>query len=523
MTEALSATQKLRNHIVLYADRVTCLGGNKSFGVAVLLGVLATLSFPPLHWWPVLYFVIPTFLWLLAGASHFRTAFALGWWFGLGMFGASLYWVGNALLVSPGEYGWLLPLAVFGLPSGLAIYSGLASLIAWCGSSHLQRGLLFAAGWVLTEWLRGHLFTGFPWNLIGYSWVRSEELIQVAAVVGIYGVSLILVFSAVLPAILADQPSSRDFVILIFCVALPVTVWAGGAVRLNQAPDMGADMVKDVGIRIVQPSIPQREKWLPNLRQRNLQLFLDMSSIDRPSWITHIIWPEMAATFYIEENTALRHAMSTVIPPDGLLLSGGLRRRTEPLILWNSLLVLDSSGAVIESYEKTHLVPFGEYNPLRNLLPMNKIVYGQLGYSPGEGIKTLRLPGIPPVSAFICYEVIFSGHVLDRSDSPAWLLNISNDGWYGETSGPYQHLAMAKTRAVEEGLPLVRATNTGISTVIDPYGRTIHSLALNVEGFIDSRLPEAIDGETIFAQGGDKVVFILLIGMFVFVLLRKKS
>ena len=154
---------------------------------------------------------------------------------------------------------------------------------------------------------------------------------------------------------------------------------------------------------------------------------------------------------------------------------------------------------------------------------MNKIVHGQLDYSPGEGIKTLRLSGIPPVSAFICYEVIFSGHVLDRSDSPAWLLNISNDGWYGETIGPYQHLAMAKTRAVEEGRPLVRSTNTGISAVIDPYGRTIHRLALNVEGVIDSRLPEAIDGTTIFAKGGDKGVLILLMGMVVFVLLRKEN
>ena len=523
MTEAVRASGIPFAPIGRYADWLARLPGYKSFFAAAVLGILATLSLPPLHLWQILYVVFPSLVWLLAGARRRRTAFALGWWFGFGLFGASLYWIGNALLISAGGYGWLLPFASLGLPAVFAFYSGLATLAAWLGHNHLQRGLLFAGAWVFAEWLRGHLFTGFPWNLIGYSWTQSEELIQVAAAVGIYGVSLIVVLSAILPSVLTEHTSRRLVIALVVSVALPVMTWIGGGIRLNLAPELGTATVDGVGLRIVQPSIPQREKWPPNLRQRNMARFLDMSQRDRPSWITHIVWPETAATLFVEEDVAMRRAMATVIPRGGLLLTGAPRRQSGPAKLWNSLIVVDGAGAVVAAYDKTHLVPFGEYIPFRGVLPMDKIVHGQIDYSPGEGIRTLRLPGLPPVSALICYEVIFPGRVMNRADPPAWLLNITNDAWYGETVGPHQHLATALVRAVEEGRPLIRATNTGVSAVIDAYGRTIHSLGLNATGVIDSRLPAAIPGTTLFARGGELSIFFLLFGVLFAVFLVRET
>ena len=509
----MEGTTGLRISIVRYAAQLAGLSGWQSNLAAALMGGVATLSFPPAHIWPVLYLVFPSFLWLLAGAGHARAAFALGWWFGLGLYGASLYWIGNALLISTDGYGWLLPLAALGLPAVLAVYSGLAALAAWCGRNHLQRGLLFAVAWVVAEWLRGHLLTGFPWNLIGYGWAKPDELIQVAAVVGAYGVSLLVVLSTVMPAALADRSSRHALAALVVGFALPAALWIGGTVRLQMAPELGQAMVEGVGLRIVQPSIPQREKWLPNLRQRNMTRFLEMSRKDRPPWITHIIWPETAATLFVDEDASMRRAMAAVIPDGGLLLTGAPRRRIAPPRLWNSLVVVDKSGAVILSYDKAHLVPFGEYIPFRRILPMEKVVQGQLDYSPGAGARTLRLKGLPPVSALICYEVIFPGRVVDRADPPAWLLNLTNDAWYGETAGPHQHLAIARVRAVEEGRPLVRATNTGISAVVDAYGRTLHSLGLNHEGVIDSRLPAATKSATIFARSRDLSLFVMLAGV----------
>ena len=523
MTEAARASRTPFSLICRYAYWLARLQVYKSFLAATILGILATLSLPPVHFWQILYVVFPSLVWLLAGAERRRTAFALGWWFGFGLFSASLYWIGNALLISAGGYGWLLPLAFFGLPALFAFYSALATLTAWYGHNHLQRGLLFACAWVFAEWLRGHLFTGFPWNLIGYSWAQSDEFIQAASVFGIYGVSLIVVLSATLPSVIVDLMSRRIVIALFISITLPAMTWIGGGIRLNMVPAPGTTTVEGVGLRIVQPSIPQNQKWPLNLRQRNMERFLDASQKDRPSWITHIIWPETAATFFIEEDVAMRSAIAAVVPRGGLLLTGGPRRQSVPAKLWNSLIAIDGSGLVVASYDKTHLVPFGEYIPFRKILPMDKIVHGLIDYSPGDGIKTLHLLGLPPVSVVICYEVAFPGQVMNRADPPAWILNVTNDAWYGETVGPHQHLAMALVRAVEEGRPLIRATNTGISAVIDAYGRTIHNLGLNTNGVIDSRLPVAITGATLFASSGELGIFFLLFGALLAALLVREK
>ncbi len=521
MIEPPAVVGTLRSFVVQYATWLNKESGSRRFVWATIFGVVATFSLPPLNIWPVLYVVFPSLLWLLSGIHNRISSFVLGWWFGFGFFGSSLYWIGNALLIKPDVYGWLIPFASLGLPAVFAVYSGLVSLAASYGRNHLQRGLLFAAAWVLTEWLRGHILTGFPWNLIGYSWGKPESLIQIAAWIGIYGVSLVVILSAVLPVSLADSSSRRALITLILSLSLPLAAWMGGIIRLSGAPELQSNMVKGVGIRIVQPSIPQNEKWVKKLHQRNMNRYLHMSLKNRPSWITHIVWPETAASLFVEEDELMRGKMALTVPEGGLLLTGAPRRQGEPRKLWNSLLAVDGSGTVVASYDKSHLVPFGEYIPFRNFLPLEKIVPGQFDYTPGIGVQTIQFPGLPPVSVLICYEIIFSGRVIDRNHPADWLLNITNDAWFGTTAGPHQHLAIARVRAVEEGRPLIRATNTGISAVIDAYGRTVFALGLNRVGVIDSQLPNAISEKTVFARGGHLIIYVLLIGVLLLVPLAK--
>jgi apolipoprotein N-acyltransferase len=256
-------------------------------------------------------------------------------------------------------------------------------------------------------------------------------------------------------------------------------------------------------MRIVQAAIPQRDKWRSERRNQNLLLNLGLSVRNRPDWVKHVIWGENAATFFVEEQADYRAAMARVVPIGGLLITGAPRRTDNPLQIWNSVVALDVHGSVVGHYDKSHLVPFGEYVPLRGYLPIDKVAHGMTDYSAGSGPKTLRMDGLPGVSALICYEAIFPGAVADPADRPTWLLNLTNDAWYGMTAGPHQHLAIASLRAVEEGLPLVRAANTGISAVVDPYGREIGRIGLGRQGVLDFLLPKPTAGPTPYARFGD--------------------
>ncbi len=475
------------------------LTGWRRRGIAFLGGALATLALPPAHVLPAIYLAFPLFVWMLAGARGWRSAFGLGWWFGFGFFAAGLYWIGNALLIFAAKHAWMIPFASLGLPAFLAIFTGAAAVAASFARGHLDRALAVALAWVAAEWLRGHVLTGFPWNLAGHSWVGSDALLQTASAVGIYGVSLAALASACLPAALAEA-GRRRWIGCAVAAALLVGPWAGGMARLAAAPAPGEATVPGVGLRLVQAGIPQQEKWRRSLRQRNLDLHLRLSRDNRPDWVTHIIWPENAATFFVEDQPLERMAVAGVVPPGGLVITGAPRRDTNPLRLWNSMFAIDGTGAVLGRYDKAHLVPFGEYVPLRSLLPIAKITQGAVDYSAGAGPQTMRLPGLPAMSPLICYEVIFPGAVLDRKDRPSWLLNLTNDAWYGLTAGPYQHLAIARVRAVEEGMPLVRSANTGISAVVDSYGRVLARLGLREKGVLDVRLPAAVGRSTLYGR-----------------------
>ncbi len=464
--------------------------------LAAGLGILSAAAFPPVY---IVVLLIPAFvgwLWLIEGAPNGRRAFILGWWYGLGHFAAGLYWIANALLVFPEQYAWLIPFAILGLSGGFAIFPGLvAAVVRLVPCGPMARVLVFALAWTASEWARTWVLTGFPWNLAGTVWAFSDAAVQPAALFGTFGLGLVTVFVAALPSILGDGSLGvrRAIGLIGGGFAAIAVLWAGGAVRLGDATTA---MVPDVRLRLIQPNIPQHLKWRPELRDSNLVKQVVLSREPDPDGRapTHVIWPETSATFFLAEDKERRALLAKAAPADGLVIVGAPRRTPpgQPFEVWNSLIAVNPEGRIVGSYDKSHLVPFGEYIPLRSLFAsIPKITEGRQDFSPGGGVTTLRLPGLPPVSPLICYEVIFPGAVVETDDRPAWILNLTNDAWYGRSTGPFQHLMAAKMRAVEEGLPLVRVATTGVSAVFDAVGRRVADIGLGEAGFVDSDLPVA--------------------------------
>lgn len=513
------------------------------------LGAIATLAMPPVSFTPALLIAFTGFAWALDGSGRLWRAAWDGWWFGFGFFVTGLYWVANALLTDVAQFAWLLPLAVVALPALLALFTAAAALLA-----HLLwypgpwRVLSLAVAWTAAEGLRGHLFTGFPWNLVGYTWTWSDAALQSASIIGVHGLSLATVFIMATPAALLvarpraqfdgkarqaggtgeartssdatgwrdrrAEPAGGRAAVLSLALVLLAGDFAYGIVRLGDATDAMQD---GISLRLVQANIAQEFKWEPEQLRANLERHLTLTRTRGIETASAVIWAETALPYAIDGNRDLRRALGALLPPGALLITGLPRIETDStgqLIarMWNSVAMLDATGTVVGTYDKAHLVPFGEYVPLRPVLAalgMEKVVPGILDYSAGPGPRTIVLPGLPDVSPLVCYEVIFPGAVT-AAERPAWLLNLTNDGWYGRSAGPYQHFAMARVRAVEEGLPLVRAANTGISGVVDSYGRVRAELGLLEEGVLDSGLPVPLE-PTIYARLKDWPLLGLLV------------
>ena len=509
--------------------RLAGLSGWRRYGAAALCGALGSAALPPLHLVPLLIPAFTGLLWLLDGAARRRQVVLLGWSFGFGHMLAGLYWIGIAFLVDADRFALAMPFAVLGMSAGLALFPALAIVAAaWPGWRGPARVALLAAAWLAAEMLRAWVLTGFPWNLIGNVWSFTPAMLQLAALTGVWGLSAMTVFAAAAPAVLAESGAGRGraaFVAL--ALLLPALVWGGGALRLASVPAPGAETVDGVMLRLVQPNIDQAAKWVPELRRGHIenQMRLSIGPATRP--VSHVIWAETAVPFLLDSEPELRAQLAGIVPRGGLLITGAPRldRTGERRRLWNSLHALDQSGALLGTYDKHHLVPFGEYTPLRAVLGwlgLGKLTVGSQGFSAGAGLATLDLPGLPPFSPLICYEAIFPGRVVAGGVRPQWLLNATNDAWFGTSSGPYQHFASARIRAVEEGLPLVRVANTGISAVVDPYGRVLGRLNLNQAGILDSRLPRPAEGVTLYARYGDRMgLFLIVIWVFSALIFRR--
>ena len=486
-------------------------GKSRAFMLA-LCGALTVLALPPLHILPAgavgvsLFFLVA-----FTGECTAKKGFKDGLAFGYGFFLAGLYWISIALTVEIERFFWLIPVAILGIPLVMCLYMGICG--ALCGAAcRLYKGFngraaIFGLSWLIAEYIRGVAFGGFPWNLLGYSLTPYLTLLQTASIGGIWLLSVLVLVMFLTPAIIVGLFASQSSVmggvaaIVIACASITLS-YNYGAKRLDAHE---ASTVPGVKLRIVQPNIAQNVKWDPKKRYENLQLLAELSKTTDPE-VKYVVWPESALPYMIADNMQTAELMGESAPPGGGVISGAVRGRFNEdgriQQVWNSIVVVNEKGALTQYYDKSHLVPFGEYVPLRRFFPfISKLTEGMVDFSPGEGIQTLNLPGLPPFSPLVCYEIIFPGNVAtEGAERPHMLLNVTNDAWYGKSSGPYQHFAAAIVRAVEEGVPVVRAANNGISAVIDPLGRVKERTDLGTRGVMDVALPAALDELPIFAK-----------------------
>lgn len=470
--------------------------------VATAAGAMTVLSLPPFS---IILLVPVSFsvLLLLLRAGSVGAAALVGWAFGLGQFGFGLSWISESFYVDPDKFGALAIPAVAALAAGLATFPALAAaLFSGTTSRHAVTGvttcLLFATSWTAAEWLRGHVLTGFPWNLTAYALVDYPTLRQPAAWIGSYGLGFLLVLAATLPAAALVTERRRRWVPASLFAAVIATTWTVGQGRLGLEPGPAPG----VDVRIVQGNVPQREKWAPEQRDETLTRYLDLSS--GPGGVDVLLWPETAFPGFLDEDLRARSRIAAILQDGALLLTGApdRTRKDQETIYFNTVQAYNQTGDILTGYAKHHLVPFGEYVPFRGWLELDRITQGLGDFTPGAGPRTLTLPGAPPLAVAICYEIIFPGDVIDDQHRPEWIFNATNDAWFGTSIGPEQHLAAVRMRAVEEGLPIVRAANTGISAVIDAKGELIVKLGIEETGVIDAELPGALK-PTPYARFGD--------------------
>ena len=502
------------------ASRIGALTGWRRLALAGIAGALSVLTMAPFFLAPILFATFPVLVWLLdgcAGAKVTRRSLLaagwIGWAFGFGYFLAGLYWIGAAFLVEAERFGWLLPFAVSLLPAGLALfYAGAAALAHWAWRPGPARLVALAGAMMALDLVRGSVLSGFPWNAFGYALATDMTLLQAVSLVGVFGLTPVAVMLFAAPACLWCGPAMacsskrlRIGVPLGMLILVGVTaLW--GVWRLAGVEQR---YVEGVRLRIVQPNIPQREKWLIENRAKVFHKTMRLSAEgggparDGLDGISHLIWPESAVPFLLADTGDALSMLARMLPTGTSFILGAARGETErgergeikARRIYNSIFVMNDQARLLEVYDKVRLVPFGEYLPLQGFLEaigLEQLTRLRGGFAAGDTHGALPAEGAPPFSPLICYEVIFPHWVRGDHGDPGWLLNLTNDAWFGQSSGPYQHFHQARVRAVEQGLPVVRAANTGISATIDAYGRVVARLGLDEEGALDTGLPAAI-------------------------------
>lgn len=466
---------------------------------AFMCGLLSALAMPPVELFPVLLLTIPVLVWLSQHCDSKKQALLVGWLFGAGYFIAGLYWISIALFVDIANFWWVLPFSGLVGPALLGVFIALPVLFVHILKlKNVAHTVTLLCALAAMEWVRGHIFTGFPWNLTGYAWGHVLSVLQSTSVYGIYGLSLITFFWAAIPVFWL---SHRKFSLLL--IASFILVCTAGFWRLSQPTDFHEDQ----NILLVQPNISQTLKWDAEEHWRNLEKHMTMTSAGATEKTTAVIWPETAVTGDLALHPQISGIIADHLPQNSLGILGSLRitpNTNGEDKFHNSITVLDTKGRVVDTYHKFHLVPFGEYIPFRNILNITPIALtiANIGdFTPGDGNRTIKTDSLPPFSPLICYEIIFPTAVIDKEDRPKWIVNVTNDGWYGNSAGPYQHFATAKVRAIEEGLPVARVANTGISGMIDAHGRIIEKLPYGVSGVANSPLPKSLPPTLYFTYG----------------------
>ncbi|MEO3384833.1 apolipoprotein N-acyltransferase [Mesorhizobium sp. CAU 1741] len=487
------------------AGKVILLWGWRRALAAFLAGAVAALSQPPFDFFAVGFISFPVLVWLLDGAAgrpgerfvqRLLRPFLIGWWFGFGYFVAGLWWVGNALLVEADAFAWALPLAIFGLPALLAVFYGVATALArlaW--SDGAGRIAAIALGFGVAEWLRTFVLTGFPWNAIGQAAMPVPLLMQTVTVIGMVGMNALVVLVFAMPAVLAAR---RGRIFGLSLAALLMMLHAGfGYYRLSTAQTASEEPL--LHVRLVQPSIVQSSKWDAQMRDSIFSTYLDMSRRPQPAGSPPpdlIVWPETAVPFILSERPDALVALGELVEDGQTLMVGAVRMERgsadRSARYYNSVTAINDGGETYDAIDKIRLVPFGEYLPLSGLLSrlgMSRLVESVADFSAGSQRRPITTAGGVTALPFICYEIIFPGIAGHGGEDADLILNITNDAWFGDTPGPYQHFRQAQIRAVEAGRPLVRSANNGISGVVDAYGRTIDAFGMDAIGVLDIAVP----------------------------------
>ena len=472
--------------------------------LSVISGTLCGCAFAPIFFLPGL-FSLSFLCAQISNASSKKDAAGYGYLFGLGLYLSTIYWIAFGVSVYIEEFWWAIPFTLLGLPAFMAIFYGLLSIFVWQFRKYTLFHFIFCISWLFIEWLISWLFTGLPWTLIGYSLSVSNILIQASSIFGILGLSFTVAYVG---SSLYSKKMLwiRIFVSMFIIVAL---VYYGFS-RLKENPTE----LSEVKVRIVQPSIPQNAKWEPKTFWQNLDKQVEMSN--REGGADIIVWSEAALTVPYYYKPVFNTLKSVFTKEDQILLSGGIndnKVKDENYEIYSSLIALDDSGKIQFDYHKAHLVPFGEYMPFSKYPPLQKITYGTVDYTPGEReilyLNSLNLH----IQPLVCYESIFSEEVRIMNSEADLIVNITNDAWYGNSSGPYQHFEISKMRAIENGLPMIRAGNNGISAIIDPVGRVLRMLDLNKIDIIDDFIPLKLLFPTYFSKYGQTTVLAWVIAI----------
>lgn len=492
--------------------------------LTVILAVLFTLCFAPYHQFELGFISISGLLLILDKLSSNKKVFWYGVLFGFVHHITGLYWISYSMLVEPDKFAWMIPFAISIIPFYLSLYIGFVCWLTYkFRLNFILKTVFFSAAWTLAEIARGYALTGFPWNLVGYSFLFNENISQLGSIIGVYGLSLcaMLFFTSPYLAIYYIFKSKFSFtyrtcfsLYFIMPTILVLTLlynWGGERIAANK------DKFAKTKIRIVQPNIAQADKFNPDLKEEQLFKYYTLSLKESKllDFVPNlVIWPEVATQINVAEDKEFLREIADIIPTGAYLILGTIRQEGWVLHskFFNSVQLVNSEGTLQKiHYDKFHLVPFGEYVPLREFLPgIEKIAKGVGDFDKGNSPKTLKISNFPPFSPLICYEIIFPGEVIDKDSKPEWILNLTNDAWFGNSSGPQQHLDTVRMRAIEEGLPVIRSANTGISAVVDGYGRVLESLKLEKMGVIDSKLPIKLE-KTYFSQVGN--IFVIKISL----------
>ncbi|WP_424930919.1 apolipoprotein N-acyltransferase [Amaricoccus macauensis] len=482
--------------------------------MAAAAGAFMGLAQAPVSWPLVYAFALPLLFWLHGRTQRGWTGFRIGWAAGAGYFTVVLFWIVEPFLVDIRTHGWMAPFALIGMAGGLSLFWAAAfGLTTFLRPKPLMRVICLASLWTLAEYARAHVLTGFPWGLLAYGWIDTP-VAQGLSLVGPHGLDFLTMLAGL--ALGLARPAA-----VLASVALVGALWGFGAWRLSQPVELRPD---GFVVRVVQPNAAQDIKWQPGMAQVFYERLLAETAARAEGVApSAVVWPETAVPFLLGERPELQTEIAGVAGPDATVVLGLRRREWQPdhpagEAWYNSLAVLaPETGDALAVYDKHHLVPFGEYFPLAKRvaglgLPGLTGLTGT-GFDAGPGPVIMSETGLPPFLPLICYEAIFTNEATIPEVRPDWFVQITNDAWFGKISGPYQHLAQARARSIEYGLPLVRSANTGISAITDPYGRVLASIPLGRQGHADAQLALPLE-ETIYMRVRNWPLVLLILPIF---------